>query len=483
MLDVNFIILIDCISILSIIFLERKKPVEAVAWILIVVFLPILGVLLYVIFGDTVSLKLQFKFYKSKEIDQSIESFIHYQKQQLQYNNLPNVKEKYKDIMYMIMNQNRISYTLDNKVELIIDGNEYKKQLFNDIKNAKESICVAYYIISNNQMGHEFMQLLIDKANEGVEVRLIYDFIGGFFMEYFNRHYFKALKKAGGKVHRFLPSFFSSIFRINYRYHRKMAIIDSKIGYTGGFNIGDEYLGLRKSCHPWRDTQVRLQGDVVFDLLVKYILDYEYVRSLEKNAPQEDYHSLFTNITHTAPGDVCMQLIACGPENVLEEIKDAYIKMINKATKYVYIQTPYFIPDDSILTALRLAINSGVDVKIIIPGVPDKSSVYLASLSFIYDLLELGVEVYTYNGFIHAKNIIIDDYVVSVGSTNIDVRSFALNFEINSFIYNEKIAIENRNIFLNDIQNSKLYTMEKYKNRPVISRIGSHILRLFSTIM
>ena len=483
MFDFTFILIIDCISILSLIFLERKKPVEALAWILVVVFLPILGVLLYIFFGDTISLKFQFKFYKNKELDESITTFIDYQKQLLQYQNLPQVKEEYKDILYMIMNQNKSSYTLDNKVEIIVDGHEYKEKLFNDIKNAKKSICIAYYIISNNKMGHEFMQLLIDKANEGIEVRVIYDFIGGFFMQYFNRYYFKKLKKAGGKVFRFLPSFWSSLLRINYRYHRKMAIIDSKIGYTGGFNIGDEYLGLRKSCTPWRDTQIRVEGDVVFDLLVKYIQDYEYVRSLSKNAPKEEYEHLFTNLVHSSPGEVCMQLVACGPEIIQEEIKDAYIKMINKASKYVYIQTPYFIPDESIMTALRLAINSGVDVKIIIPGIPDKSSVYLASLSFVYDLLELGIEVYTYNGFIHAKNIIIDDYVVSIGSTNIDVRSFALNFEINSFIFNEKFATHNKEIFLNDIKHSTLYTMEKYKNRPAISRLGSHIFRLFSTIM
>ena len=239
MFDFTFILIIDCISILSLIFLERKKPVEALAWILVVVFLPILGVLLYIFFGDTISLKFQFKFYKNKELDESITTFIDYQKQLLQYQNLPQVKEEYKDILYMIMNQNKSSYTLDNKVEIIVDGHEYKEKLFNDIKNAKKSICIAYYIISNNKMGHEFMQLLIDKANEGIEVRVIYDFIGGFFMQYFNRYYFKKLKKAGGKVFRFLPSFWSSLLRINYRYHRKMAIIDSKIGYTGGFNIGD----------------------------------------------------------------------------------------------------------------------------------------------------------------------------------------------------------------------------------------------------
>lgn len=483
MLPMDLLLIIDCVSILSIIFLERKKPVEALAWILVVAFLPIIGVLLYIFFGDTISLKFQFKFYKNTELDHSISNFIDHQKQLLQYSNLPQVKEDYKDIMYMIMNQNKSSYTLDNKVEIIPDGNEYKKRLFNDIKNAKKSICIAYYIISNNQMGHEFMQLLIDKAHEGVEVRLIYDFIGGFCMQYINRHYFQELKNAGGKVHRFLPSFFSSILRINYRYHRKIAIIDSEIGYTGGNNIGDEYLGLRQSCTPWRDTQIRIEGDAVFDLLVKYIQDYEYVRSLSKKAPKESYHQLFENITHQNQGNVCMQLIACGPEHIQEEIKDAYIKMINSAKRYVYIQTPYFIPDESIMTALRLAINSGVEVKVMIPGVPDKKSVYLASLSFVHDLLELGIEVFTYNGFVHAKNIIVDDYIISIGTTNIDVRSFALNFEINSFIFDEDLAINNRNIFLNDLKNSTAYTMETYKKRPTISRIASHIFRLFSTIM
>ncbi len=479
----TFIILLDCISILSIIFLERKKPVEALAWILVVSFLPIIGVLLYIFLGDTISLKFQFKVYKKKDLESHMEKFIQKQKEITACQDTPNIQEGYQNILKMMMNQNNSSYTTNNKVEIITDGYQYKNQLFHDIKNAKKSICVSYYIISNNPMGHEFMELLIEKAKEGVEVRLIYDFIGTFFMHYINRYYLKELKKAGGKVLRFLPSFWSSIFTINYRYHRKIVIIDTKIAYTGGFNIGDEYLSLRKSCTPWRDTQIKIEGNAVYDLQVKYIQDYEYVRSLSKNYPEEDYQHLFEHMHAVAPGNVCLQFVECGPEYIQEEIKDAYIKMINTASKYIYIQTPYFIPDESIMTALRLAINSGVDVKIMIPGIPDKSSVYLASLSFVYDLLELGIEVYTYNGFIHAKNIIIDDYVASIGSTNIDVRSFALNFELNSFIFDKETVTHNKELFFKDIQNSSRYTIEKYKNRPTISRIGSHILRLFSTIM
>ena len=487
------IFIFSIISIFVVVFLERKRPSDALGWIIIISILPGIGLLLYLMFGDTISMNMHFKYYKNQQLEKLVNEELDNQKQLINKNKKlidQQSYDYYKDIILMLNNQSKSICSFDNQIDIITDGNIKYQQLFKDIEEAKESISVAYYIISNNQIGWDFMELLTKKAKEGVEVRLIYDFLGGLFIHLRNKHYLDNLKKASGQVYRFLPSFLSSIFRINYRYHRKIVVIDGVIGYTGGFNIGDEYLGKRKKCSPWRDTHLRIQGSAVTDLQLLFLKDWNLIqRHLNRNnnnlpfQPTSYLHLFKEPLIDQRKKQVAMQIVHCGPEEQGEEIKDSYIKMINKATKYIYIQTPYFIPDESIMTALRLAINSGTDVRIMIPGIPDKKFVYSTSLSYIYDFLEIGGKVYMYNGFIHAKSIVIDDFVSTIGSTNIDVRSFVLDFEVNAFIYDEEVAKENKEIFIKDLENSKVYTLDDYKKRTIIKRATGMILRLFSALM
>ncbi len=267
--------------------------------------------------------------------------------------------------------------------------------------------------------------------------------------------------------------------RLNYRNHRKLVIIDGETGYVGGFNVGDEYLGLNPKFGYWRDTHLRLQGTAVHAIQTRFILDWN----------QASHHHTLTYVPNHFPecepkGNVGMQIVTSGPDSEWEQIKNGYIKMISTAKRSILIQTPYFIPDSSLLDALRIACLSGIDVKIMIPNKPDHAFVYWATLSYIGDLLKAGASVYIYdNGFIHAKTIVVDDETASVGTANIDVRSFRLNFEVNAFIYDVTIAKKLISSFKEDLLVSRKYTYEEYQERSLWIRIKESISRLLSPIL
>jgi cardiolipin synthase A/B len=288
------------------------------------------------------------------------------------------------------------------------------------------------------------------------------------------------LKKAGGYVEIFFPSKIPLVnLRINFRNHRKIVVIDGKIAYLGGFNVGDEYLGLVKKFGYWRDTHLRIEGTAVHAAQIRFILDWN--QASDRNDIYYD-PKYFPNITQK--GKIPIQVVTSGPDSQYEHIKNGYIKMISLAKKSIYIQTPYFIPDNSILDALRIAVLSGVEVNIMIPNKPDHLFVYWATLSYIGELLEAGANVYIYdNGFIHAKMIVVDDLAASIGTANIDVRSFQLNFEVNAFIYDSQTAKRLVHIFEQDIKKSRRLTYDQYLQRPLIIRFKESISRLLSPIL
>src|SRR5690606_24841984 len=254
--------------------------------------------------------------------------------------------------------------------------------------------------------------------------------------------------------------------RINFRNHRKIVVIDGKIAYLGGFNVGDEYLGLVKKFGYWRDTHLRIEGTAVHAAQIRFILDWN--QASDRNDIYYD-PKYFPNITQK--GKIPIQVVTSGPDSQYEHIKNGYIKMISLAKKSIYIQTPYFIPDNSILDALRIAVLSGVEVNIMIPNKPDHLFVYWATLSYIGELLDAGANVEIYDkGCIHAKMIVVDDLAASIGTANIDVRSFQLNFEVNAFIYDSQTAKRLVHIFEQDIKKSRRLTYDQYLQRPLIIR-------------
>ena len=319
------------------------------------------------------------------------------------------------------------------------------------------------------------------KAAEGVEVRLLIDHLGSINTP---GNFYDELRRAGGKVAYFFPLKLPTLsLRLNFRNHRKMVIIDGTIGYIGGFNVGDEYLGLNPRFGYWRDTHLRIEGSAVKQMQVQFLMDW-HVSQLSKDTDHFNRLELpyFPDIP--GRGRAGIQILSSGPNNAEEQIKNAYIRMISSARRYVYIQTPYFIPDESMYAALRIAAMSGVDVRLMMPSKPDHKFVYWASISYFEHMLEAGVSCYVYKkGFLHAKTLVVDGEVASVGTANMDIRSFRLNFESNAIIYDSASAAKLARIFLDDLEHCDQLTLEEYKKRPLSLRFRESIARLLSPIL
>ena len=314
---------------------------------------------------------------------------------------------------------------------------------------------MEYYILRGDDLGKKIVHELALKAKEGVEVRLLYDGMG---CSSLPRNFFQELEQNGGYAIAFLPRF---IIRLNYRDHRKICIIDGEIGYIGGFNIGNEYLGIVKRYGSWRDTHLRIQGDAIDQLQIRFMMDWNFTTAYAPISLKKLYFPERKQID-----GIKMQIISSGPDTVWKNIWNGYFKMMNEAEKHIYIETPYFVPDDGILEALRVAALSGIDVRIIIPGNPDHFFVYWASMSYLGELLEAGVRCYQYEkGFIHTKAVFVDSKICSIGTANMDIRSFDLNFEINAFLYDEQTTILLEQDFLNDLDNCVEITKEWYSKR------------------
>ncbi|MFB6467579.1 cardiolipin synthase [Cytobacillus sp. Hz8] len=479
-----FSILIGVVFILNVllaaivIFLERRDAGSTWAWLLVLFFIPGLGFILYLLLCQNLTRSRLFQWEDKQKV--GIEQLISTQIQQLENDEFvfrSDTARSSRNMVHMLLMNNDAVLTEDNRVKIFTDGKEKFTALLKDINQAKNHIHLQYYIFKNDQIGKKIIKALTKKANEGVTVRILYDELGS---RRIPKKAFEELRKAGGEVEAFFPSrlrFFN--LRMNYRNHRKLAIIDGKIGYVGGFNVGDEYLGLNSKFGYWRDTHLRITGRAVHAIQTRFILDWNQASERHDINYQTRYFP-----EELSKGTVSMQIVTSGPDSEWEQIKNGYIKMISSARRSILIQTPYFIPDTSLLDALRIAALSGVDVRIMIPDKPDHLFVYWATYSYIGEMLKAGARVYVYNnGFIHSKTMVVDGKISSVGTANIDVRSFRLNFEVNAFIYHKTIARRLSDSFRKDVALSSELTLSKYVQRPIIIRIKESISRLLSPIL
>jgi len=458
------------------ILLERRDPSKTLAWLLILVFLPVIGFVLYLVFGRhprkrRISNKKRLLnnrlFSSDNSFWQETQDFITHNKE---------AQEK-KRLISLIYNNADFPPTINNEIKILTDGEEIFPNFIKAIKEAKQHIHLETYILRNDHIGQTIADLLCAKAKAGVSVRLIYDGMGSRLL---GRAYLTKLRSAGVNVAAFLPVKLPFLHRkINYRNHRKILIVDGKIGFVGGANIGDEYLGKDPTIGYWRDTHVRLKGNAVYSLQKIFLQDWQFVtrQSLDLNIPE-----LFP--VEKVQGDHLVQITASGPDSQWEAIMQVYYYTIATAEKSVYITSPYFIPNESILTALKTAALSGVDVKLLLPAVPDHRIVYWAAMSYLEELLEAGVEVYFYhNGFIHAKVLTVDEIVSSIGSANMDQRSFSLNFEVNANIYDKETALRLNQEFINDLKHSRRLTLEEFRKRPLRHHFIESVARLFSPLL
>lgn len=470
-------LIVNIILTFIIIFLERKDPQSTYAWLLLIWIIPAVGFIFYLLFSQNIARRKIFKLNDQEYMTSNM--LLKQQKKDLMHDKVllcSSNKEVYKDIIYYHQNVSSSLYTNNNEVEIFTDGKEKFKDLFKSIHQAKHHIHMEYFIIKKDDLGLSLLNLLTMKAREGVEVRLLFDDMGG---RKIKKADLKELVSAGGKVGRFFPSKLDLInYKANYRNHRKIVIIDGTIGYIGGFNVGNEYLGLKKSMGYWRDTHIKVSGGALYELQLRFILDWRFVT-------KEDIQLTIDYLSQESfNGNVGMQIVSSGPDEVEDQIKEGFLKMINAARKYIFIQTPYFIPDQSIMEAIRLAVRSGVDVRIMIPNKPDHPFVYWATFSYVGELLKIGAKIYIYEkGFLHAKTIAVDDIMCSVGTCNFDIRSFTLNFEVNAFIYDEGVTKRFNDIYIEDMKFCREVSLEEYQKRSMMMRFKESISRLFSPLL
>ncbi|MCL1987351.1 MAG: cardiolipin synthase [Firmicutes bacterium] len=467
-----------------VVFYERRNPAVTWAWLMVIAIVPFLGFLIYLVLGRDGRKHRSFS-EKSKNDEKMLAAYLTketdaFRKQQAKYVSKKNVMqmqgtEHMDDLVYLNFHAGKGAFSSDNIISLYHDGTSAFEALLKDISKAKKFIYIQYYIFRDDSTGKRLVAALAEKAAQGLEVRLLVDGMGNIFNK---SSLYAPLIKAGGYLGIFLPPYF---IRINFRNHRKIAVMDGNIGHIGGMNIGDEYLGLSKRFGYWRDTHLRLTGSGVHHLTLRFMMDWNFCVPKQKLRLKSHY---FPRPGYLSGSGVRMQVVCSGPDTRYPSILYGYNKMITEANTSIFIQTPYFVPDDSMFVILKMAALSGLDVRIMIPANPDHPFVYWAAMFYLGGLLESGVKCYEYqHGFLHNKVIMIDSKICSVGTANMDVRSFNLNFESNAFIYDETITTELETAFINDIQHSRQLTLAKYRQRSKSTKIKESISRLLSPLL
>lgn len=453
--------------------LSNNNPNKIISWLVLLFAFPYVGFIAYLTFGRS---------FRKERIAKAKKAYMHstfHRRASAQRGVVESAKpfkltSVTKKLAHLLNNNANAPFYKYNDLKLYTEGTTFFDDMLEDMMQAVHHIHLEYYIIRHDQTGQRLKQALIDKAKVGVEVRVIYDSVGSWQL---GDDYIDELKAAGVEVYPFLPTIIPVLGReLNYRNHRKITVIDGKIGYIGGMNIGDEYLGLSPLFGFWRDTHMRIAGDAVQGLQNYFMVDWAFVSEI--TLPAGNY------ITPTdKTGQAVVQIAASGPDTDWEVMLQAYFTMITNAVDRIWITTPYLVPDESILVALKTAALAGVDVRILIPAKADHFMVYWATRANLKPVLEAGVKIYCYeNGFVHSKTIIVDRAVVSVGSANLDMRSLEINFEVNAFVYNEALIDQLSQEFLIDIGKSSELTAEIFAKRPRYHRLLEAVGRLVSPL-
>lgn len=474
----DHLVFINILFSIIIIFFQRREPTTVWAWLLVLYFIPILGFVLYLILGQDYH---KDRMFKMKGIEGDVKSAVRKQEESIYRKRLrmrdPEMN-RYQSLILYNLNEEESVVTDNNDVRIYTDGREKFDALITEMEHAVNYIHIEYYIIRNDELWTEIEEVLTRKVKQGVEVRVLFDSMG---CREMHRRDWKRMEEAGIKTAEFFPALLGKLqLRINYRNHRKIVVIDGRIGFVGGFNIGREYLGLSEKFGYWRDTHLCIEGSAVTTLAMRFVLDWNYAS--RQNLFLED--RLFDIPIYVRNGKDAVQIISSGPDSNSKGVRNNYLRLISMAKRHIYLQTPYFIPDDSIWDALRIAARSGIDVRIMIPCMPDHPFVYWATYSYIGDMIDAGAKCYIYNnGFLHAKGITVDGLVSCYGTANMDIRSFKLNFEVNATIYSARTTKKLEEAFENDIRKSTLVTSRMYKERGLVIRVKEQFCRLLSPLL
>ncbi len=446
----------DIIFLILLFFTEKTNPTKIIVWGLLFIFLPVVGFVAYLFIGQ--SFYSDYKYELKEMKDDSLMKGIVFDTEELSNES----NQDYRTMGQAIKAMGGVGYSSNNDINLYTLGEDKFNSLYADLRAAKKYIHLEYYIIRNDELGNELIDILIDKVKEGVEVKLLTDDFG---VGKGPKAAIKRYKAAGGEFavfHKVIWLMFSP--KKNNRNHRKIGIIDGKVAYCGGFNIGEEYLG-KGPLGFWRDTAVRISGDAVKPLQLRFQMDWEYATRTPM-CKAEDVKGYYSNSEYDTTGDDRVMIVSGGPDvSDFNPVRLQYLELIRSAKKSVYLHTPYFIPDDSLQDALSVAAANGVDVKVIIPDKPDHMFVFWNNIRCAHLVMGNGVKVYMYNrGFVHSKTMVVDGEYCSVGSANFDDRSLVLNFETNAMIMSPEIGKQMDEAFLDDLNYCTQYSMEDYEN-------------------
>lgn len=480
--DIFYIIIItNTILAFYIVFHRRRSVSTTWAWLIILLVFPVIGITLYGFFGRGISQENIFAINKQHHIGlRNVQKSITKAPKKISASDTSN---KAKMVVHFFDRNSESPLSKNNHVKLYTDGEQMFHDMINDIENAQQTINVEFYTFYNDEIGNKMLDLLIKKAKEGVKVKLLYDAWGSLGA---TKAWFDQLNKAGGEVLPFVTSRnMITRYRINYHLHRKIVIVDGKTSWTGGFNVGDQYLGRKKKFGYWRDSQVRIVGSASLLLQERFVMDWN--ASIQDEAQLITFNTLlFPDLDENEihPGDVATQIISDGPDRDNANMRNGIIKLMFQAKKRLWLQTPYLIPDDAMFATLQTIAMSGVDLRIMIPCKPDHPFIYRATQWYANELSRYGVKIYIYDkGFIHAKTIVVDDDFSTVGSMNQDYRSYDLNFEDVAVFYDKNFTEEVAKSFEQDMQDSTLLTPEMIEQQGRWLRTLQSFSRMLSPIL
>ena len=468
--------IISILVVIGVMILENRSPLKSLSWILVLLLLPLLGVVLYVFFGQNLRKQkiIRRKGLKNHEYLQSLAKAQTKDLSKFYGLNEEILKEKERIIQLQLQNSNSV-LTAGNKVELYNEGKTKFEELFKEIRKAKRFIHLQYYIIDKDEVGNELRDILVEKAREGVEVRVIIDDVGSWEVK---RKDFETIRQSGIEIYSFLEvrfPWFTS--KLNYRNHRKIVVIDGLVGFIGGVNVADRYIHGNPLYGIWRDSHLKIEGDAVNSLQTIFSIDWYFVSEVE--LADKKYYPAKESV-----GDKLVQITPSGPDTDWPGIMMGFFKMITTSKKYIYIASPYFMPNESVLMALKTAAMGGVDVRIIIPEKSDAYITKLSSMSYLKEMMLAGVKFYFYQkGFIHCKVMVSDDMVASVGSANMDFRSFEQNFEVTAFVYDKEFAEEVKQSFIDDLADSNRVILSEWRKRPLKQKAKESLARLLSPLL
>lgn len=457
--------------VVLLIILDNKKPEKAFAFIFLILLFPIAGIVIYLLFGAQYQKKKLFT--KKRYFDKV---YLNKLSDEQKGDGEIRLDSTYTKLPTLFYNIEQVSFTLNNEITLLNNGEEKFPAFIEELVRAKESIHLDYYIIRESDIARKVIDILCQKAAEGLKVRVIYDDVGSSL----SRSTLSRMSQSGVASFPYMPVVFSRLaHKANYRNHRKIAVIDNEVGFVGGININDKYINPNKDNLYWRDTHIMIKGEAVIDLQYLFISDWYFVSGQKIDLEEVRYRNL-SKIQGTVPTSILGS--DYGRNN--QTIKEAFFRMITSAQEEVLITTPYFVPDDSIFNALKITAKSGVKVILILPEKPDSKTAFYASQTYFKDLLNSGVDINYYaRGMMHSKIMIIDGKICTVGSTNMDQRSFNLNAEVNAFMLSETIAQDLKSNFLNDLQDSYPLTLEKLRRRKWYVKVICSIARLLAPIL